>query len=105
MSSTFIIDTDTHVNEPPDLWTSRMSAKKWGDLIPTVQWIEAKQSEYWCVKGQPLFSVGTCIMVPGPDGRPVRRKERVDRHSVIVRVTASRSRKRRSCVTTTRQPS
>lgn len=28
-----IIDTDTHVTEPGDLWTSRVS-KKWGDLVP-----------------------------------------------------------------------
>ena len=30
-----IIDTDTHVVEPPDLWTSRVSSK-WGDLVPHV---------------------------------------------------------------------
>ena len=30
-----IIDTDTHVVEPPDLWTSRLSSK-WGDLVPHV---------------------------------------------------------------------
>ena len=30
-----IIDADTHVVEPPDLWTSRMSSK-WGDLVPHV---------------------------------------------------------------------
>ena len=30
-----VIDVDTHVSEPEDLWTSRVS-KKWGDLIPHV---------------------------------------------------------------------
>ena len=32
-----IIDTDSHLVEPPDLWTSRMSSK-WGDLVPHVKW-------------------------------------------------------------------
>ena len=35
-----IIDTDTHVVEPPDLWTSRV-ASKWGDLVPHVEWDDA----------------------------------------------------------------
>lgn len=72
MSAQLIIDTDTHVNEPKDLWTSRLSKKKWGDLIPEVRWIDERQGEFWCIKGQPLFTVGTCIMVPGADGDPVR---------------------------------
>ena len=29
------IDTDTHITEPPDVWTSRVS-KKWGDAVPHV---------------------------------------------------------------------
>ena len=33
-----VIDTDTHVIEPPDLWTSRISVKKWGDLVPHVRY-------------------------------------------------------------------
>ena len=33
-----VIDTDSHVAEPPDLWTSRLSEKKWGDLRPRVVW-------------------------------------------------------------------
>jgi predicted TIM-barrel fold metal-dependent hydrolase len=32
-----IVDVDSHVTEPPDLWTSRVS-KKWGDLVPHVEW-------------------------------------------------------------------
>ena len=30
-----VIDVDTHVTEPPDVWTSRVSSK-WGDLVPHV---------------------------------------------------------------------
>lgn len=70
--STLIIDTDTHVNEPRDLWTSRMSKQKWGNLIPEVRWVDEKNGEFWCIDGKPLFTVGTCIMVPDENGRPVR---------------------------------
>ena len=38
IDSVQIIDVDTHVTEPPDLWTSRMSSAKWGDKIPYVRW-------------------------------------------------------------------
>lgn len=31
-----VIDCDSHVTEPPDLWTSRM-ADTWGDLVPHVK--------------------------------------------------------------------
>ncbi len=41
-----IIDTDTHVVEPPDLWTSRVSSK-WGDLVPHVEWDDDKEEEAW----------------------------------------------------------
>lgn len=30
-----IIDVDTHLTEPPDIWTDRVSSK-WGDLVPHV---------------------------------------------------------------------
>lgn len=32
-----VIDIDTHVVEPADLWTSRLSAQKFGDAIPHVK--------------------------------------------------------------------
>ena len=32
-----VIDTDTHVIEPYDLWTSRLSVDKWGDKVPHVR--------------------------------------------------------------------
>src|SRR6266508_5873638 len=31
-----VIDVDTHVSEAEDLWTSRVSVKKWGDNVPHV---------------------------------------------------------------------
>jgi uncharacterized protein len=41
-----VIDSDTHVVEPYDLWTSRM-ATKWGDKVPHVVWSEREQQEIW----------------------------------------------------------
>ena len=35
-----VIDTDTHVIEPYDLWTSRLDVKKWGDKVPHVKFDE-----------------------------------------------------------------
>ncbi len=29
-----VVDADGHITEPPDLWTARMDARKWGDWIP-----------------------------------------------------------------------
>ena len=42
-----VIDTDTHVIEPYDLWTSRLSVEKWGDKVPHVQWDERRQEDAW----------------------------------------------------------
>ena len=30
-----VIDVDTHLTEPPDVWTSRVSSK-WGDAVPHI---------------------------------------------------------------------
>jgi uncharacterized protein len=43
-----VIDTDTHIIEPYDLWTKRVP-KKWGDLIPRVEWDEDLQQDVWTV--------------------------------------------------------
>jgi len=42
-----VIDTDTHVIEPYDLWTSRLDVGKWGDKVPHVRWDEALQEDAW----------------------------------------------------------
>jgi len=42
-----VIDVDTHVIEPYDLWTSRVSTTKWGDRVPHVRWDEQAQEELW----------------------------------------------------------
>ncbi|GAA2454447.1 amidohydrolase family protein [Actinomadura vinacea] len=52
-----IIDTDTHVVEPPDLWSSRLPAK-WGDQIPHVRWDEQRAEEAWFIGGERMAAVG-----------------------------------------------
>ena len=42
-----VIDTDTHVIEPYDLWTSRLDVDKWGDKVPHVRWDEEFQEDAW----------------------------------------------------------
>ena len=49
-----IIDSDTHVTEPPDLWTSRLS-KKWGDDIPQLVFDETIGGRRWRVGQELLF--------------------------------------------------
>jgi predicted TIM-barrel fold metal-dependent hydrolase len=47
-----IIDIDTHVVEPYDLWTSRMSRQKYGDLIPHVRQDPATGEDRWFLGGK-----------------------------------------------------
>ena len=56
-SSSWIIDADSHITEPPDLWTSRV-ASKWGDLVPHVAWDEENNEQSWFVGDERVFSVG-----------------------------------------------
>jgi predicted TIM-barrel fold metal-dependent hydrolase len=41
---TAIVDTDAHVTEVADLWTSRVSTKKWGDLVPHLELVDAPKT-------------------------------------------------------------
>jgi predicted TIM-barrel fold metal-dependent hydrolase len=52
-----VIDADTHVVEPYDLWTSRVSTTKWGDQVPHVVWDEEKQLDVW-VSGDDFLWLG-----------------------------------------------
>ncbi|GAF44710.1 amidohydrolase family protein [Rhodococcus wratislaviensis] len=70
-----IIDTDTHVVEPPDLWTARVSTKKWGDLVPHVRWDDREGDEAWFVSGKRMSAVGAPAMAGWtefPPGHPRR---------------------------------
>lgn len=57
-----VIDVDSHVTEPADLWTSRMSVAKWGDQIPHVKWDDRCKEERWHVGSQSFIGVGAGAM-------------------------------------------
>jgi len=52
-----IIDADTHLAEVPDIWTSRLSAQRWGDAIPHLVHDERLGMDRWLIGGKKLTSV------------------------------------------------
>jgi hypothetical protein len=48
-----LISVDDHVQEPPDLWTNRLSKSRWGDRIPHLE--RAGGTERWIVDGEVLL--------------------------------------------------
>jgi len=52
-----VIDTDTHVTEPPDLWTSRVPARL-VDQVPQVGVHPVTGHHHWQVAGTWLAAVG-----------------------------------------------
>jgi predicted TIM-barrel fold metal-dependent hydrolase len=49
------IDTDTHVTEPPDVWTARISSK-WGDAVPHVRRVDGR--DVWFIRDQTVGAPG-----------------------------------------------
>ncbi len=58
------IDTDTHITEPPDLWTSRV-ASRWGDAVPHVKRVDGR--DLWFIRDQTAGGPGWTTMA-GFDG-------------------------------------
>jgi uncharacterized protein len=56
-----VIDVDSHILEPPDLWTSRLPAK-WRDQAPTVVKDESSGQERWNIGGK--FAIGAATYAP-----------------------------------------
>src|SRR5580704_2957426 len=92
-----VIDVDSHVTEPPDLRTARMS-KKWGDLVPHVGFDERLGAERWYVGDRRLPLVGshayagwtefppspppTMADVDPASWEPVARTQRLDEYGI-----------------------
>lgn len=97
-----IVDADTHIVEPPDLWTSRLSTAKWGDQLPHVQWDDEAQEEVWYFGASKMYATGLACgagwhefppdhprRLADADPRdwdPVRRLERMDEFGVKAQV-------------------
>ena len=52
-----VISADDHVQEHPEVWTSRMSKGKWGDRIPQIQ-RQPDGTERWVIDGKVLALPG-----------------------------------------------
>jgi predicted TIM-barrel fold metal-dependent hydrolase len=52
-----VIDTDTHVSEPPDLWTSRVPAK-WRDVVPQTAHNPVTGRQHWKIGDAWLMGTG-----------------------------------------------
>jgi predicted TIM-barrel fold metal-dependent hydrolase len=61
-----VVDVDTHVSEPYDLWTSRVSSK-WGDLVPHVVKAPGTNIDQWAIGDELLLPSGVTAMA-GYDG-------------------------------------
>jgi uncharacterized protein len=59
------IDTDTHITEPPDVWTARVSTAKWGDSVPHVR--RQGPRDVWFIRDEPVGAPGFTTMA-GFDG-------------------------------------
>ena len=64
-----VADVDSHIIEPADLWTSRVSSK-WGDLVPHVRFHERRQEDYWYIGDQKLYGVGAFAQARWPEYPP-----------------------------------
>lgn len=59
-----VIDVDTHITEPPDTWSSRVSSR-WGDAVPRIERIDG--FDVWVINGRPWAKPGNTAMA-GFDG-------------------------------------
>lgn len=68
-----VIDADSHISEPGNLWTDRISPK-WGDLVPHVQFDAERGEDRWFMGGKPFMPVAGAAMAgwkePPPDHPP-----------------------------------
>ena len=60
----FVVDADTHLTEPHDLWTSR-APKQWVDRVPQVR--DVKGRDMWTIDGE-VFGLAVGASVVLPDG-------------------------------------
>jgi predicted TIM-barrel fold metal-dependent hydrolase len=62
-----IIDADSHVTEPPDVWTARVPSK-FRDEVPQVE--RRDRVDTWVIKGERLTTVGGTAPAGWPDFPP-----------------------------------
>jgi uncharacterized protein len=55
-----LISADDHVQEHPEVWTSRLSRAKWGERMPHIE-RGADGRDYWVVEGQRMALSGVAL--------------------------------------------
>jgi predicted TIM-barrel fold metal-dependent hydrolase len=74
-----IIDADTHVTEPADLWTSRVPSRL-RDRVPRVEWDPQRQEQAWYIGDQWINSVGITAIAGYKDPYPAHPARYEDAH-------------------------
>ncbi len=64
-----VIDSDTHLSEPYDLWTSR-APKQWKERVPQVREIDGKRT--WIINGDTKMGYATPASVIRKNGEKIR---------------------------------
>ena len=72
-----VADVDSHIIEPPDLWTSRISSK-WGDLVPHVRYHESAARTGGTSGSHKLYGVGAFAQAGWPEFPPSHPKDLED---------------------------
>jgi len=73
-----VIDTDTHIVEPYDLWTSRVSTRKYGDAVPHVRFDPAMDEDAWYFGEARVCTAAGIAMACWPQFPPNRPKRIAD---------------------------
>jgi predicted TIM-barrel fold metal-dependent hydrolase len=61
------VSADDHVQEHPEVWTTRLSRVKWSNRIPHVE--RGRDRDYWVVDGQPMGLQGPALANAAMDDR------------------------------------
>ncbi|MBO0727764.1 MAG: amidohydrolase family protein [Acidimicrobiaceae bacterium] len=72
-----VADVDSHIIEPPDLWTSRVSSR-WGDRVPHVRYHERRAEDIWYIGDRRLYGVGAFAQAGWPEWPPSHPKRIAD---------------------------
>ena len=71
------VSVDDHVQEPPDLWTGRLSRSRFGARVPHVE-RDTDGTERWVVDGKPLLGgkvAAAGALMPDRNREPERWEE------------------------------
>ena len=75
----WIIDADTHVTEPADVWTSRVP-RALRERVPRVEWDPKLQEQAWYIGDQRINSVGITAIAGYKDPYPAHPARYEDAH-------------------------